>query len=51
MKDEIMEKEREIRLSMEEFETLLRNAKLIKSDEAVHRAWIEPGELVIEVVK
>lgn len=45
-----MEKERNIRLTMEEFETLLRDAKLIKSDEGVHRAWIEPGELVIEVI-
>ena len=51
MEDEIMEKEREIRLSMEEFEALLKDAKLIKSDEGVHRAWIEPGELVIAVVE
>ncbi len=36
---------------MEEFETLLRDAKLINSDEAVHRARIEPGGMVIEVLQ
>jgi len=48
---EIVEKERKIRLSPEEFETLLRDAKLMESDEAVRRVWIEPGELVIEIVR
>lgn len=43
--------EREIRLSIDDFETLLRNDKVIESNETVYRAWIEPGELVIKVVK
>jgi hypothetical protein len=45
------ERERDIRLSLEEVETLLRNAKLIETDETLYRAWIEPGELVIKVLQ
>ena len=48
MKD--MKDEREIRLSTEELETLLKKAKLITSKEAVYEARIEPGELVIKIV-
>jgi hypothetical protein len=46
-----MDNEREIRLSVDDIEKFLKDAKLIKRNEAVHRGWIEPGELVIEVVK
>mgnify|MGYP001032602605 CR=1 FL=1 len=46
-----MEDEREIRLSIEEFEAILKKTKLVRPKEAVHRAWIEPGELVIKVVR
>lgn len=44
-----MEDEREIRLSMEEFEAALKKAKLVTSKETVHTAHIEPGELVIKL--
>jgi hypothetical protein len=46
-----MENEKEIRLSLEELETLLKSARLIKAGETVYEARIEPGELVIRVVK
>jgi len=46
-----MGNERELRLSLEELQTLLKNAKLVKANEAVYEARIEPGELVIKVVK
>lgn len=46
-----MKGEKEIRLSVEEFETVLKKAKIVSSKEAVYRAWIEPGELVIKVVR
>ena len=46
-----MENGRELRLSVEELETFLKNAKLVKANEAVYEARIEPGELVIKVVK
>jgi hypothetical protein len=45
-----MEKEREIRLSIEELQKLLKKSKLVKSKEAVYETRIEPGELVIKVV-
>jgi hypothetical protein len=44
-----MEEEREIRLSMEEFEAVLKEAKLVTPKETVHTAHIEPGELIIKV--
>jgi len=46
-----MEDEREIRLTIEELEALLKNAKLVTLSEAVNRAWIEPGELVINIAQ
>jgi hypothetical protein len=46
-----MEDGKEIRLSIEELEAVLKNAKLVTSKEAVNRVWIEPGELVINVVR
>ena len=36
---------------MEQLEALLKTAKLVKTKEAVHRIWIEPGELIIEIVR
>ena len=46
-----MEDEKEIRLSIEEFEAVLKKAKLVTSKGVVEKAWIEPGELVIKVVR
>ncbi len=46
-----MENEKEIRLSIEEFEAVLKKAKLVTLKEVVEKAWIEPGELVIKVVR
>lgn len=46
-----MEDDKEIRLSIEEFEAALKKAKLITSKEVVWEARIEPGELVIKVVR
>jgi len=46
-----MENEKEIRLSLEELETLLKNAKLINAGEAIHEVRIEPGELVLKAVQ
>ena len=46
-----MEDEREIRLSIEELEAALKKAKLVTSKETVYAAHIEPGELVIKVVR
>lgn len=48
---ETMENERELRLSIEELQAILIKAKLVKANEAVYEARIEPGELVIKVVK
>ena len=45
-----MKDEKEIRLSIKDFEAVLKKAKLVTSKEAVYKAWIEPGELVIKVV-
>ena len=45
-----MKDEKEIRLSIEELESLLKNTKLVTLKEVVNRVWIEPGELVINVV-
>jgi len=42
---------KEIRLSIEEFEAALKKAKLVASKEAVYEAHIEPGELVIKVLR
>ena len=46
-----MKDEKEIRLSMEEFEAALKKANLVTSKEVVWEARIEPGELVIKVVR
>jgi len=46
-----MEDEKEIRLSIEEIEAALKNAKLVTSKEVVHEVRIEPGELIIKVVR
>ncbi len=46
-----MKGEKQIRLSIEEFEAALKKANLVTPKEVVHRAWIEPGELIIEVVR
>ena len=46
-----MEGEKEIRLSIEEFEAVLKKAKLVTSKEVVYETYIEPGELVIKVVR
>jgi len=46
-----MQDEKEIRLSIEEFEAALKKAKLVTSKEAVYEAHIEPSELVIKIVK
>jgi hypothetical protein len=46
-----MEGEKEIRLSIEEFEAALKKAKLITLKEVVYEAHVEPGELVIKVVR
>jgi len=43
--------ERELRLSMEEFERLLRDADKLDNGEAVSQVHIEPGELVILIVQ
>ncbi len=44
-----MTDEKEIRLSIKEFETALKKAKLLTPKEVVHDAHFEPGELVIKV--
>jgi hypothetical protein len=44
-----MEDEREIRLSIEEFEAALKKSNLVTSKEVACEARIEPGELVIKV--
>lgn len=46
-----MEDERKIRLSIEEFEAALKKAKLVTSKEVISEVRIEPGELVIKVVR
>ena len=46
-----MESEKEIRLSIEELGNALKEAKLVTSKEVVSEAWIEPGELIIKVVR
>ena len=46
-----MEDEKEIRLSIEEFEAALKKAKLVTSKEVINEVRIEPGELVIKVVR
>jgi len=46
-----MEDGKEIRLSIEELEATLKIAKLLTSEEVVHAAWIEPGEMVIKAVQ
>ncbi len=46
-----MQKEKEIRLTIEEFEAALKKAKLVASKEAVYEAHIEPGEMVIKVAR
>lgn len=46
-----MENEREIRLTEDDLDRILKNAKLVEVDEVVSRAYFEPGELVIKVVK
>ena len=46
-----MEKERELTFSMEALCALLRKAGLAGEDETVRRIRIEPGKLIIEIVK
>ncbi len=46
-----MEDEKEIRLSIKELEVALKNARLITSKEVVNEVRIEPGELIIKVVR
>lgn len=46
-----MEKERELRLSMEALCVLLRETELAGEDETVRRIRIESGKLIIEIVK
>ena len=46
-----MEKEREIRMEISEFEEILRKADVIKVNEYLHTIHIEPGEVVIAIVK
>lgn len=46
-----MEDEKKIRLSIEEFEAVLKKAKLVTSKEVINEVRIEPGELVIKVVR
>ncbi len=45
-----MKDEKEIRLSIVEFEAALKKAKIVTSKEALYEAHIEPGELVIKIV-
>jgi hypothetical protein len=45
------EGEREIRLSTEELEKLLKKVKLIAPNEALYEARIEPGELVVKIIR
>jgi len=46
-----MENERELRLSIKEIQSLLKKGKLIKDKEVVYEIRIEPGELVIRLIK
>jgi hypothetical protein len=46
-----MEDEKEIRLSIKELENALKKSKLVTSKEVVNEVRIEPGELVIQVVR
>ena len=46
-----MEKERELRLSMEAVYALLRKAGLITEEESVRRIRIESSKLIIEIVR
>ena len=46
-----MENEKEIRLSIEELEAAFKNARLVTSKEVVNEVRIEPGELIIKVVR
>ncbi|MFH1560733.1 MAG: hypothetical protein ABID84_04925 [Chloroflexota bacterium] len=46
-----MDNERELRLSIEDLQTFLKKAKLVKANEFVYQARIEPGELVIKVLE
>ena len=43
--------ERQLRLSMEEFEHLLRDADKLGAGETVSHVHIEPGELVVIIVQ
>ena len=42
---------RQIRMSLEELEKALEAAEVIDGGEAINRAWVEPGELVLRVVQ
>ncbi len=46
-----MKDEKEIRLSIEELEAALKNAKLVTAKEVVNEVRIESGELVIKAVR
>jgi hypothetical protein len=49
--NEGMEDEKELRLSIEELEAALKSAKLVTSKEVINEVRIEPGELVVRVVR
>lgn len=40
---------REIRLSVDQFEEILKNAGILKPGEAFNDAHMEPGELVVKI--
>jgi hypothetical protein len=46
-----MEDEREIKLSIEEFEAVLKKAEVIASEEVLYSARTEPDQLVIKVLR
>ncbi len=46
-----MEDEREIKLSVEEFEAVLKKAKVITSGEVLYSARTEPDQIVIKAVR
>jgi len=46
-----MNGEREIRLSIQEVDAILKKANLVSSKEVVSEIRIEPGELIIKAVR
>jgi len=49
--DDEMNGEREIRLSIQEVDAILKKANLVSSKEVVSEIRIEPGELIIKAVR